>query len=118
MSVRIEFLYWPECPSHERALVRVREAMRSASVPEAALTIRAVADEAAAQRERFVGSPTVRVNGRDVSPPPADAGFGLSCRLYRHRDGRPSPLPDPLDLQEAIGAALSFAPSPDQESAR
>lgn len=41
-----------------------------------------------AQRLRFLGSPTVRVDGRDVEPG-ADVreDFGLKCRLYRTEDG-------------------------------
>ena len=27
---------------------------------------------------------------------------GLNCRVYRRRDGRISPTPDPLDLREAL----------------
>lgn len=57
--------------------------------------------DAAAEREAFVGSPTVRVDGRDVQPP-GDEPSGLTCRLYRRRDGRVSPLPDPADLREAL----------------
>jgi hypothetical protein len=40
------------------------------------------------QRLRFLGSPTVRVDGRDVEPG-ADLreDFGLKCRLYRTEDG-------------------------------
>ena len=44
-----------------------------------------IADQEAAERARFPGSPTVRVDGRDVEPgadPPAE--ITLDCRLYRH----------------------------------
>ena len=30
---------------------------------------------------------------------------GLDCRVYRRRDGRVSPTPDPLDLRAALAAA-------------
>jgi hypothetical protein len=42
-----------------------------------------IIDQAAAEQARFPGSPTVRVDGRDVEPgaePPA--GYSLACRLY------------------------------------
>ena len=52
----------------------------------------------------FVGSPTVRVDGRDVQPP-GDEPVGLTCRVYRRRDGRISPTPDPHDLAEALRSA-------------
>jgi hypothetical protein len=52
------------------------------------LELREIDSPKAAVDERFVGSPTVRVNGRDVDPRGADAGsFGLSCRLYARPDG-------------------------------
>jgi hypothetical protein len=44
-----------------------------------------IPDQAAAERARFPGSPTVRVAGRDVEPgvePPVE--YTLECRLYRH----------------------------------
>ena len=60
-------------------------------------------------QERFVGSPTIRVDGRDISPPPADEAPSLSCRIYRLRDGRPSPTPDPADLRDALASVAARA---------
>ena len=58
-------------------------------------------DQAAA-RESFVGSPTIRIDGRDVQPPADDEPVGLTCRVYRHRDGHTSPLPDMDDVRDAL----------------
>jgi hypothetical protein len=69
--------------------------------------MREVDTESAAERERFVGSPTIRIDGVDVQPAGADEPIGLTCRIYRLRDGRVSPLPDPADLREAIEQAMS-----------
>jgi hypothetical protein len=44
------------------------------------------------------------VNGVDVQPPVEGEQTGLACRVYRRRDGRISPLPDPEDLREVLGA--------------
>ena len=66
-----------------------------------AVEMREVASADAAEREGFVGSPTIRLDGRDLSPPENEP-VGLSCRLYRLRDGRVSPTPDPDDIREAI----------------
>lgn len=54
-----------------------------------------------AVRLEFIGSPTIRIDGVDVSDP-GETQYGLECRLYYHRDGRPSPLPDADDLKEAL----------------
>ena len=67
-----------------------------------------VDSEADAQAEEFVGSPTIRIDGRDVQPP-GDEPTGLTCRVYRRRDGRISPTPDPADLRDALRAASSIS---------
>jgi hypothetical protein len=69
-----------------------------------ALEVQQIDTEADAEREAFVGSPTIRVNGQDVQPP-GDEPFGLACRVYRRRDGGVSPLPDPDDVREALRRA-------------
>lgn len=102
----IEFFYWRECPSYERALELLRKTMRELAVDEDKLTTREVFNNTEAVALGFPGSPTIRINGHDVQDP-GDNPVGLSCRLYRHRDGRPSPLPDPQDLREALGAGKS-----------
>jgi hypothetical protein len=60
-----------------------------------------VSDEQA-RAERFPGSPTIRIDGEDIFPCPDSEPHSLTCRVYRLRDGRPSPTPDPDDLREAI----------------
>jgi hypothetical protein len=83
----IEVLYFDGCPNHEPVLERLRELV-ARQPADAAIVPRRVATEEEAQRLRFLGSPTVRVDGRDVEPG-ADVrqDFGLKCRLYRSRDG-------------------------------
>jgi hypothetical protein len=69
------------------------------------IEVREIDTDEAAVREEFVGSPTIRVDGRDVQPP-RDEPVGLSCRVYRLRDGRVSPLPDREDVREALANAI------------
>jgi hypothetical protein len=57
--------------------------------------------EADAERERFYGSPTIRVDGEDIVDPGTNP-IGLTCRVYRLRDGRISALPDPADIADAL----------------
>jgi len=102
----VEFLWWDGCPSWERALERLRAEMADQGLDPAGIEIREVETEHAAEREGFVGSPTIRVDGRDVQPL-GEEPIGLTCRLYRLRDGRVSPLPDPADLRDALAAGLA-----------
>jgi hypothetical protein len=101
---RVEFLWWEGCPSHERALAELLDAMRAAGLDPESVDVRHVGSEQEAARARFVGSPTIRIDGRDLQPPAADEPFGLTCRVYRLRDGRYSPTPDPTDLRAALAA--------------
>lgn len=71
-----------------------------------AISLREVDTHEQAASERFVGSPTIRIDGVDVQPP-GDEPFGLACRVYHRRDGRISPTPDPDDLREALRAATA-----------
>ena len=68
------------------------------------IVVREVHTDRDAQRERFVGSPTIRIDGADIQPP-GEEQLGLTCRVYHRRDGRISPTPDPADVREALAAA-------------
>jgi hypothetical protein len=103
----IEFLWWKECPSWGRALEILRKAVDEAGLDPGSIEVREVDTEESAEREEFVGSPTIRVDGRDVQPPVDREPTGLACRVYRRRDGRTSPLPDPEDLRDALRSAAA-----------
>jgi hypothetical protein len=98
----VQLLWWDGCPSSEAAHALVRDAMRAAGLDPDALESIEVDTDDAAERAGFVGSPTIRVDGRDIQPPDPPEPPGLSCRVYHLRDGRVSPLPDPEDVKEAL----------------
>jgi hypothetical protein len=98
----IEFFYWPECPSHERALAILFEVMAEEHIRGPVEIIR-VNNESDAERYQFHGSPTIRVDGRDIAPlPEEDTQPSLTCRAYRRPDGRISPLPPRGLMSEAL----------------
>jgi hypothetical protein len=104
-SPQIELLWWRECPSWERALAMLGEEMEAAGLDPQSVVVTEIDSEADAERTDFPGSPTIRIDGLDFQPPGGDAPRGLTCRVYRRRDGRASPLPDPQDLREALAKA-------------
>lgn len=81
----VELLYFDGCPGIDRVVpivgpladaARARVVQRRVETP----------DEAEAQR--FLGSPTVRVDGVDVEPGAEQRDdYGLKCRLYPTVDG-------------------------------
>ena len=103
---RVELLFWAGCPSHPRALEELRAALAEAGADPDVVELREVHTDGEAERERFVGSPTIRIDGADVQPPKEEP-TALTCRVYRTRDGRVSPLPDPDDVRDALRRALT-----------
>jgi hypothetical protein len=97
----VELLWWDGCPSHPEALAELERILREEGV-EADVERVEVMDDDQARRERFPGSPTIRINGQDIVPPAETEPYSLTCRVYRTRDGRASPLPDPEDVREAV----------------
>jgi hypothetical protein len=99
----IDFLYFDDCPSHERALELLHEVIQAEGVA-ADIQIRQVETEEDAERLRFPGSPTIRVAGVDIDQNP-NLPVGLACRAYRHDNGRISPLPPRDKIVHALQAA-------------
>jgi hypothetical protein len=83
----------------------LREALADAGLDPDSVEVREIDTEASAQREGFVGSPTIRIDGTDLLPAPEGERPGLTCRIYFRRDGSVSPLPDPADLREALATS-------------
>ena len=106
---RVEFFYWAECPSHERALAILLETMAEEQI-QVPVEITEVKSEIEAERYQFYGSPTIRIDGVDIAPLPEDiARPSLTCRAYWRADGRISPLP-PRELIAAAFHRSSPAP--------
>jgi hypothetical protein len=104
--MRVELLFWEGCPSHPKALAELRSAMEEFGLDPGEVSVREIDSDEQAQREGFIGSPTIRLDGVDIDPQSAEP-FGLTCRIYRLRDGRISPTPDPADVREALAAAMT-----------
>ncbi len=100
--MQIDFYYWEGCPSHEDALARLRAVMAAMNVT-APVSVIEIQTEGDAQEHQFIGSPTIRVNGVDVDPPPPDMPYALNCRVYRHEEtGRFSPLPSEAMIRKLL----------------
>jgi hypothetical protein len=94
VAVTLELLYFDGCPNHKALLPHLEQLLRGAEI-RAEIRLRRIADDNAAQHERFLGSPTLRVDGRDVEPGAEERDdFGLKCRLYRTPAGLRGVPPD------------------------
>ncbi|MDP2339953.1 MAG: DUF2703 domain-containing protein [Deltaproteobacteria bacterium] len=97
----IEVLYFDGCPGAEPALAAVKEVVRSLNLDD--VEVRFVSVQAAdAQRLRFLGSPSVRVDGVDVEPGADERdGFAMRCRVYAV-DGRFQKVPPTMWIEAAL----------------
>lgn len=90
---RIEILTFEGCPNAETTRARIRAALQAEAMDADVVEV-AVETVEAAQELRFLGSPSVRVNGHDVeASAERRTGYGLMCRTYREDstiDGAPS----------------------------
>jgi hypothetical protein len=69
----------------------------------AEVTLREVETLEQALAERFLVSPSVRVDGRDIEPAPGQrTDYGLKCRLYRAAEGH-RPIPPERWIRDALG---------------
>ena len=101
----IEILYFDGCPNHDGLEARVRSVLAAAGIDES-ITHRRIDSDVQAQAERFLGSPTLRVNGVDVDPTAATrAMYRRLCRVHATDDGLRGTPPDAWILAAAQGAA-------------
>jgi hypothetical protein len=99
--MRIEVLYWAGCPSHPEAIELLRELLDEREIRDE-IEVHEVRSDEEAETLRFPGSPTIRIDGRDVDPAGENAQPSLTCRIYYLPDGRVSPVPSRQQLEEAL----------------
>lgn len=99
MSMEITLLYFDSCPNWRVAdelLDRLAHEHQDVTVHR-----RIVDTQEEAERVRFVGSPTILIDGVDPWAPEG-APVGLSCRMFTTPDGlRGSPTWDQLEAETA-----------------
>lgn len=99
--VKVELLYFDGCSGYEELRPRLERLLTERGLRDS-LELLPVTTLEEAKEQQFLGSPTVRVDGRDVEPMAADrADFGMKCRLYAAAAGIVHSPPD-----ELIAAAL------------
>jgi hypothetical protein len=87
MTHEVELLWFSDCPNRAMAR-RMLEEVIAELVPGTPIRDLDATDPVTAARARFPGSPTIRVDGRDVDPSYIDpADYTPRCRLYRTDSG-------------------------------
>ena len=100
-DLRVELLYTLDCPHWEPVQADLHRAL-SAGAIETPIELVLVGDQDDAEFLGFVGSPSVRLNGTDVVPPPAGSTVNTGCRMYVQPDGSLSGRIPEQVLSEAV----------------
>jgi hypothetical protein len=80
--VKVEVLYVAECPSHPAAVKLVKDVLLAQGIA-AEIQEVLVSDERMANELKFLGSPSIRINGQEVlGETQGPQHFALNCRLY------------------------------------
>jgi hypothetical protein len=104
--IEIEFLWFSDCPNRDAARDLLAEVLEARGL---AVPIREIdaTDPAIAERVRFPGSPTIRVNGTDIMPGFRNPGdYTPRCRVY-HTSAGLRGVPERAWIEAAIDAALA-----------
>jgi hypothetical protein len=104
--MRVELLYIPDCPNYEAAARLLKEILHEHGLPHKIAEV-SVTDFAKVETLAFPGSPTIRIDGKDVDTTFPERGYrGLSCRTYIV-NGKRQGFPSHAMISLAIRAALS-----------
>lgn len=106
--MRIQVLYFEGCPNHRPVVDRLDDLIAAHDLDARVEEIE-IKDNEQAKQFRFLGSPTVQVDGEDIDPAAREnADFAMSCRVYDTPDGLPS--------RDMLAAALGVESESSSES--
>lgn len=100
--MRIELLWFDGCPSYQRARDMLDQVLREENIT-AQIEMIQVSDDADALAKKFLGSPTIRLNGVDPFAEPGQENYAMQCRVYRTSEGLKG-TPTKEMLREAVKA--------------
>lgn len=100
----VEVLTFPGCPNRDAAIALAKRVCAQLG-SNAEVGVIDIPDQQAADRARFLGSPTIRVDGRDIEPgAERSEEYVHACRLYQGQHSLRG-LPDEDWLRQALDAA-------------
>jgi len=104
--MKIELLYFDGCPTYKTAAEDLRTLLGAKGISDEIKLLEVNSDEEA-KKYKFLGSPTIRINGLDVEEKARDSeAYGLKCRIFMTDEGMATSPPKAMILKalnEAIG---------------
>jgi hypothetical protein len=84
--MKTEILHFDGCPTYRVTENTLGQVLAEEGI-QADIELVAVNSDEEARRLRFPGSPTIRVEGRDLFPTPEREDWRLVCRVYNTPEG-------------------------------
>ena len=101
MAKQIDLYWWDGCPSYPEALALLQSVLAERGI-DIEVELHEVKTDDEAVELGFPGSPTIRIDGRDVDSVGAAYRPALNCRIYHLPEGRVSPIPSREQLEDAL----------------
>lgn len=98
-ELTIDLLYFDGCPSYRQTWNDILDVLVEEKT-DATVRLMAVEDMERAGELQFAGSPTIKVNGRDLEGYEGDGV--MACRVYKENEGKG--WPSKRLIREAIGS--------------
>ncbi len=104
--MKIELLIFDGCPNHEAAEKLVRASMEKLSIKDNIAIINVVDNDDAVSK-RFLGSPSIRINGKDIEIEENEqTEYSMRCRVYWIDDKQSGVPSEEILLNKLKEAAL------------
>ncbi|NES17349.1 hypothetical protein G3554_27565 [Micromonospora sp. PPF5-17] len=102
--MKLELLVVEDCPNHGPAAAVVRRALDEEGMSTVPITVRVVTSQTEAEQLRFLGSPSVLIDGRDPFAEPHHRP-AMAYRLYRDDATGVSGVPPLRRLRQVLKQA-------------
>lgn len=100
-KLKIEILYFEGCPNYEPTLKLLNQVLEEEGIHTCVQKIDVSTDESV-RENRFLGSPSIRINGADIETAARDSrDHGKKCRIYNNT-GAPGGIPSKSMIREAL----------------
>ena len=90
--MKIELFYFRNCPSYKQTIRDLGKILKEKKI-NVKVEMVEIKSEQEAKKVKFIGSPTLRINGKDIdSLAGLSKHYGMRCRIYFYK-GKISPSP-------------------------
>ncbi len=108
--MKIELLWIDGCPSYQRTKELLEQVLREENL-NINIEMVQVRDNDDAVAKKFLGAPTIRINGIDPFAQPDQNNFAMQCRVYQTPAGLRG-VPTKEMLRAAVREVYNPHPSP------